>query len=829
MLLSYAGLLSYAQAQAQQSPTSPNRPGSSLSDRLRPNQQNNQQQNQFGQQGRNNQQGNTRSGNRSGGIGGRLGGQGGGSRGRTTSGGGGGRTGGAASAPVVTIIGDGQGGAVRVVSGGKDDFEPFLNRLVEYGPLPKLEEDITMSEIGPLPVSEFVTTVMETTGWNVSLSKESAAQVLNFYGGEMTPEQAMKLLQLNDIYYEYDQSSGWIDIKTVEEFLREKYGAIIEEVFSIEHMAMEDMEEALTALSSPEGMIMVDDRTSTIIVRDTADNLEAMRQTVYGLDHERESRAFTLRYIDTEALIDSIETILSGSGEVQFDARTNVLVVTDLKSRQNRIEAMVKQFDRELITQDWTLNYADPLFVADELSLLVPQDMGSITVNELTRQVSVTATRERIDLIDERIKTWDRKLKQVQIQAYLVTASSTVARNLGVNWSYFGMSGDDPIAFQVGSQATSPFGVRPPDSAGQQLGLGQLPTIVSVGGGDDGGGDTGDGTVAKIISDAAGNPVIRNIVGGDVSATLDFLETNGDVTVLAQPRVTVQDGQEALFGNTTQVPYAQSSTSSGVNNFGGIPGQNFGGYPSRSQITFIDVGTVLSVYPIISEEQNILLDISAEDSSFVIVNVLGSSQINTVPQKTENRIETQVMVHDGSTILIGGLRTSNFSDSVDKVPFFADIPLLGSLFRSTKKDHVHNELLVFITPTIMDEYTQPESMRLARADASIAETMRYDDKNAFARAADRLTGGHTEVLVAIGPSGELFVDNKIVTLKELRRRFFQYPDPTTTRVVIRKYPGAPSTVVTDLTEIAMEAELEVEFDDKVMPYVPDFTTGTTRN
>jgi hypothetical protein len=129
----------------------------------------------------------------------------------------------------------------------------------------------------------------------------------------------------------------------------------------------------------------------------------------------------------------------------------------------------------------------------------------------------------------------------------------------------------------------------------------------------------------------------------------------------------------------------------------------------------------------------------------------------------------------------------------------------------------------------VDEYTQPESMRLARAEADLAETMRYDDKNAFARAVDRLTGGRTEVLVAVGPSGELFVDDKIVTLKELRRRFFQYPDPTTTRVVIRKYPGAPSAVVTDLTEIAMEANLEIEFDDKVMPYVPDLTTGETGN
>ncbi|MDP7639970.1 MAG: secretin N-terminal domain-containing protein, partial [Candidatus Hydrogenedentes bacterium] len=691
----------------------------------------------------------------------------------------------------------------------------------KYGPLPGDEEDITMSMFGPMTVTDFVSHVQENTMWNVAVTEAASTIRLHFYGGELSPKQAMKLLQLNGIYYDYDNQSGWIVVKTVDEYLRETYGSIIEEVFLIKHVDLGDVEEVLTALSSEEGMIIVDNRTSMVTVRDTADNLEVMRRTVHGLDHERGSQTFTLRHIEAEALIDSLETVLSEGGETLYDPRTNVLVVTDLKSRQKRIAAMVEQFDRELVTRDWTLNYADPLFIADELELLVPEDMGSITVNEPTRQISVTATRERIDVIDERIRVWDRMRKQVQIQAYLVTASSNVARNLGVNWSYFGMSGDDPIAFQVGGQAGNPFAVRPPGSGGQQVSLGQLPTVL---GGDRGNGDDTNGAVTK-ISDAAGNPIIRNIVGGDVSAMLDLLEATGDVTVLAQPRVTVLDGQGALFGEKTQVPYAQSSTSSNFNrnlsNNGYNSNSNFL-FPSRSTIQFIDVGTILSVYPVISEEGNILLDIDAEDSSFIMVLVVGSDQNNSVPQKTENRIETQVMVHDGSTIVIGGLRTSNFTDNVDKVPFLADIPLIGNIFKSTKKEHVHNELLVFITPTIVDEYTQPESLRLAKAEAGLARTIRHDQKNAFERASERLSGGRIEVLIAVGPSGELFSENKMVTLDELRRRFFQFPDPVTTRVVIRKYPGAPSEVVTQLTEIALEAELGVDFDDTVMPFVPDF-------
>ena len=79
--------------------------------------------------------------------------------------------------------------------------------------------------------------------------------------------------------------------------------------------------------------------------------------------------------------------------------------------------------------------------------------------------------------------------------------------------------------------------------------------------------------------------------------------------------------------------------------------------------------------------------------------IVSADQVSSVPQKTQNRAETLVLVHDKDTIVLGGLRTANFSDTTDSVPLLGSIPLLGRLFRSPRKNHAHSELLIFITTT----------------------------------------------------------------------------------------------------------------------------------
>ena len=112
----------------------------------------------------------------------------------------------------------------------------------------------------------------------------------------------------------------------------------------------------------------------------------------------------------------------------------------------------------------------------------------------------------------------------------------------------------------------------------------------------------------------------------------------------------MKQGEEATFENTTQVPFATSTTTFGnVNNT----------VNSNTQIDFIDVGTILRVTPRITSFDTISMTIDAEDSTFVEVEIFANGEINTLPQKTQNRAQTQVSVVDRETIVLGGLRTSN--------------------------------------------------------------------------------------------------------------------------------------------------------------------------
>ncbi len=708
----------------------------------------------------------------------------------------------------VQMITGGEGnaaGAVTVSTGAKG-FEPYKSLPLEYGKIPDLDEEITLSEAGPMNVNEFLDVLSQATSWNIMASKAVEQVSLRFWVTEITPQQALEILKFNDVYYEFNPETKLFSVMTKDEHLEKTHATVLlEREFNVKFANLTDVQSMIESLMSPQGRMITDARSSKLIVWDTKDNLKYMERALAEVDLDRQSRTFELTHVNADALTDSITALISETGEVQVDPRTNKFMIVDHPANVARVAKMVEALDLPLETRTWILNYADPEIVSEQVATLVPEEMGAITVNEDVHQITVTAIPSRMDDIDKLVQMWDVRRKQVQIEAYLVTASSEVARNLGVNWSYFGKVAEDLVGFQVGNQ-TPDFAAFP--EAGQRMSIGQLPRAILRTGAD---GETQE--------DLLGDDLIRNFAGGDVSAVLDYLETEGDVTIMAHPRITVQDGEEAVFENTTQVPFSQSTADRPVRDIDPTGGFNTS-FRSVSRIEFIDVGTILRVMPRIAEEGNILLDISAEDSSFKIVTVTGADQENDVPQKSQNLAETQVMVHDNDTLIIGGLRVSNVSDQAEKIPVLGDIPLLGRLFKSTTKNRSHRDLLVFITTTIVDEKTQPEAMRLAQLDQGVAGKLRYDEKNAFERIAGRLSDGRDEILVSIGQSGDYFHEDKTIALAELRTLFFSAPQGASRKVIALVHPRAPESALMELREIALEADLKLELDESARPFVP---------
>lgn len=703
---------------------------------------------------------------------GRLGGAG---ASRSTSRGAGSSRGGVGDVSVVTGR---RSGAPPRLSGDRKPFEPIYYRDVHYGDVPETQEDISISLVGPMSTVEFLDALSLATGWNIVVSAAVQALQLQFWTQDVTPKQAMAILEFNDIYYKYDEETEFLFVTTVEEHIESEYGAMIELEFTIRHADLSALETVVNSLLSPSGRLVSDPTLSKMLVMDTRDNVDHIKRAIEKLDKLVVAEVFSLTHLDADALRETIGALMTEAGRMDVDSRTNTLIVTDRPERVERIAEIIYQLDHELETRSWLLDYADPIEIADMLAALVPESMGSIIVNETIHQITVTATPQRLDEVGLRIMGWDQKRRQVQIEAYLVTAESNVLRDIGISWSYATTIKGDPIAAEVGSA------VPVPDP---ETGLADFGALVG----------------SQRLSFLTDN----------FAAVLDTLDSSADATILAHPRITVQDGEQAHFENTTQVPFASSTTTFGNNNVG----NNFN---SNTRIEFIDVGTILEVTPRIASDQNILLDISAEDSSFVSVIVIANGSPNTLPQKTQNKAETQVLVRSGETIVLGGLRTTNFRETEDRVPFLGGLPIIGRAFRSTSKDHQDRELLIFLTPTIVDTMTQPEAMKLAKFDDEIAEIMRSDAKTTLGRILDKMNMGKRDIPISIGQSGGLLAEGDAVSLSELRTLLMELKHPHSKKIILRTHPSAPADLSMEITEIAMDRGIKIKFDNVRVPIVP---------
>lgn len=708
---------------------------------------------------------------------------------------------------VRTVTGSGGGDGIRVREAG--NFDPVQSLPVKYEDVPAVGEAITLS--GPMAARDFLDAISIATDWNILASKGVDAFQLQFWINEMSPRDALEILKFHGLYYKFDRETNFLYVMSREEYLSETYGAVVEEEFLVRHTDVADAESIITALLSPVGRMILDARTGKIYVYDTETNLEHMRKAMERLDVPMETRTIALKYIDAEEVAISLEDMLTEQGELRIDPRSNTIMVTDLPARQEKIAALVQKLDRQLESRLWTLNYADPFDIADMIADLVPEEMGTITVNEPLHQIIVKAIPERLTEIDEQIAMLDRKRPQVQIEAYLVSLNSTTSREFGIDWSYFETIGDSVVGLLRGAPTPN---LTPPGS-GTRLSVGQLPEALTVPR------VTAGGAFAPAVG-LDGNPIIGGFRGDNLSAVLNYLEAIGDATIHTHPRVTVQDGEEAIFENITRVPFVTASDFRPVATAGG----GFGNQ-AINRIDFVDVGTILSVLPRITTERSIVLELSAEESTFVFRDIVGQGQLSTVPEKSQNRAETIVEVADGQTIVIGGLRSSNVRKSVDKIPFLGDLPIFGRLFRTTSKEHKHNDLMIFVTPTLVDERTHPEAEHLAQMDEELAIEARHDSKGAFGRAYANVTHRENELLVSIGQTGALHANGERRTLRSLKKIMASTGRKRggLARVVIRRHPRAPQDVVMAVTEMAMEARLKIEFDDRFIPFVPDYREG----
>ncbi len=358
----------------------------------------------------------------------------------------------------------------------------------------------------------------------------------------------------------------------------------------------------------------------------------------------------TLRLVDVpwDQALDLILEV-SGLGMLQDGNVIRVLPLEDIRKMKEEALASARSQEKlePIETAVVTVSYADLKSVEDPAKKLL-SDRGSVTLDNRNKLIIINDIRDRIDKIKDLIDILDTPERQVMIEARIVQVNSNYSRELGVHWGILTSQSGSNSALQTISSAGSDFLVDITEGA-----VGPL--------------DAGAGWASQWQG------TINNFT---LDLQMKALESNGNGKVISTPRVTTLNGEKALISQGTTIPY---QTVSG----------------DGTETEFVDAVLKLEVTPVINPDSSIILDILATNDSPSLTSGASAPSIDT------KKAQTKVLVRDGETTVIGGIYVESISDSADGIPGLMNIPVLGHFFKTSNKQTVKDELLIFVTPRIV--------------------------------------------------------------------------------------------------------------------------------
>lgn len=318
------------------------------------------------------------------------------------------------------------------------------------------------------------------------------------------------------------------------------------------------------------------------------------------------------------------------------------------------------------------VNYARASDIAallqGESSLL--SERGTVTVDERTNSMIVNETTDKLEEIRKLLVSLDIPIRQVLIESRIVVATDGYAKALGARFgitqdiSDFGAAGSGGLISSGGSNA---FNTGTNDDGD---------TIIGVGDGlnSDLGAVGQDGAAISRLGFSFAHLPFGTLIDLELSA----MQAENLGEVISSPKVVTSNQTEALIETGTEIPFQEASSS------------------GATSVSFKKAVLSLTVTPQITPDDSIIMDLSVTNDS-VGDTTAGVPAINT------NEVQTQVVVKNGETIVLGGVFEETTTRDVDKVPFFGDLPVVGRLFRRESNINNKEELLIFVTPKILKD------------------------------------------------------------------------------------------------------------------------------
>jgi type II secretory pathway component GspD/PulD (secretin) len=380
-------------------------------------------------------------------------------------------------------------------------------------------------------------------------------------------------------------------------------------------------------------------------------------ETLYGkaFGDKTQVDIIHLQYSKPSYVLAALDNMKSNIGKIIIDEDTGTVVLVDTPQSIAIMKKAIDQIERPLDTFVYDLKYAKADVVAEKLrSRIDAKAVGSITADERSNQILVRVFPGRHDEVEKIIRSLDEPTREVLIEARVLEVILRPNYDVGIDWAAQFFS-NGKSKFSLSSINLNESGLSSSDPL--------VDTFSKIG-------VTGSGFTTK-----------------DFTVALRALQQVSDAKILSSPQILVTNNEEAKIHIGDTVPYIVSTTNGTGDN------------AVRSEdVRFIDVGLKLDVIPTINEDGMVTMRLRPEISS-VVAKI--ASQGGGIPQVNKTEVETGVMVKDGATIVLAGLRKEDKSHIKKGLPVLMDVPYLGNLFSRTSDSITSTEIVILITPHIV--------------------------------------------------------------------------------------------------------------------------------
>ncbi len=388
-------------------------------------------------------------------------------------------------------------------------------------------------------------------------------------------------------------------------------------------------------------------------------------KALYGEDFydQRETYICQLKYASAKSVGALLGNAKSEIGKVIFNESTGTIVIIDTPEKIKEMKKIIEKEELPTVTRVlptetkvFELKYAKVDDIKDQIKQVLTPDVGTMQTHKGTNTIIVTDLPQAMKKVETIIKAFDRKKREVFIEAKIVEVTLSDTFKWGIDWNRISNFAIDNHGnkrrYSITTQANLPLN----------------------------------------LTDNYGKLTVSSLSSGNLSAVLEVLQTVAETRILSNPHITVNEGEEATIKVIEKQPYQEETTTTAS-----------GGTATTSKTyQWVEVGVSFSVTPRINEDGYISMLIKPEVSSISAWYGGSAQSSGAVPVVKSADAETTVTVKDGVTIIIAGLIKDQKTKSVNKVPLLGDIPILGKAFQAVSDDIRRTETVVFLTPKIVN-------------------------------------------------------------------------------------------------------------------------------